>query len=103
VHCPFTSQVAPAWQVVPQHGCPAAPQAPQVPPEQVYPVAHVEPAQQSCVLPPQATQLPLALHRFPAAQAEPPQQGCPGPPHDPQLPAAEHDTPPLHRCWAQQS
>jgi len=69
------SQVAPAWHVLPQQGCPAPPQAPHVPPEQVNPVAHESPAQQSCVLPPQATQLPLALHRFPAAHADPPQHG----------------------------
>jgi len=103
VHCPFTSHVAPVWHLVPQQSCPAAPQAPHVPPEQVYPVAQASPAQQSWVLPPQGTQSPVAPHRFPAAQVEPLQQGCPGPPHDPQVPAAEQATPPLHRCVVQQS
>jgi hypothetical protein len=96
-------QVAPVWQVVPQQGWPTPPQAPHVPPEQTNPVAQASPAQQSCVLPPQAAQVSLAPHRFPAAQVEPPQQGWPGPPHVPQVPAVEQVTPVEHCRLAQQS
>ena len=75
-----------------------------IPPAHVNPVEHAEPAQQSCMSPPQATHLPWLPQRLPAAHVEPEQQSWPGPPQVPQVPALEQVSPVAVQRWpAQQS
>jgi hypothetical protein len=66
--------MAPLPQVVPQHCCPGPPQAVHMPPEQVKPVLHADPAQQTCLSPPHATHIPLLPHKLPPAHIDPAQQ-----------------------------
>ena len=45
-----------------------------MPPEQVKPVLHADPAQQTCLSPPHATHIPLLPHKLPPAHIDPEQQ-----------------------------
>src|SRR6266700_4505018 len=74
-----------------------------MPPVQRKFAEQVEPAQQSWLLPPHATQVPLLPHRLPPAPIEPAQHGWPAPPQVPQVPADEQATPPtVQRAPVQQ-
>ena len=75
----------------PQHGCPiAAPQATQLPAEQMAPDPQVPP-QQGWPTPPHRTQVLLVLQVLPVLQVEPPQHGCVAAPHAVQVPDVEPD------------